>query len=277
MSLGTPSVVKPGNRGLLKSKTYNFLAQDEAQVARMLGQPQVSGYVTTGAAESGQIIDLTDELGASAFLADHTYQILLRARHSNDANRWCQSWAYNLRGGTTPVILGSGKLLKADGHISTTPVDYGRCMIAYPVVDGALGTVIAALTSKGWSLDGLDNGNGVITHPIVRATNGVRTLSAHFAADVETIGERRHVQVVSQSSATTSTLSMSTINGTEAVGVPSDDGELTVEMFALPPPSVFLSMNSNNVEVHVGYDASDLIQHYVDVFIGEGEYIPFGA
>lgn len=270
MTLGTPSVTKPGNAGLLKTKTYAFLAQDEAAVARTLGQPQVQGYMTSDAAESGQIIDLTDQ--GFTFLADHVYQIILRARHSNDASRWRQTWVYTLRGGTTPLILGSGKLLKADGHISTTAVEYGYVQAqATYAVDTA--TAVAASTSAGCSLGNTSTNTTTFTHPIARAAPKHYWVSA--SPDVATNTEQITAAIFGATSTTASIFTAAVTDG--AADGFDDVGIITAFAFIVPPPSVFLTMNSNNVEVHVGYDASDLIQHYVDVFIGEPEYTPFGA
>lgn len=275
MTLGTASVTKPGNAGLLKTKTYDFLAQNEAQVARTLGQPSVSGYVTTSAAETGQIIDLTDQ--GFVFLADHTYQILLRGRHSNDASRWAQTWVYNLRGGTTPLILGSGKLLKADGHISSTAVEYGEVVLSASYAVDTV-TMNSVLTSAGTSIANTSTGVATITHPIARA--GSRCLAVHASTDVTLNTEHRYPAVEAGVSSTTMELSLMAEGVTSSTGVVAsfaDVGFIDARLFILPPPSVFLTMNSNNVEVHVGYDASDLIQHYVDVFVGDPEYTPFGA
>lgn len=245
-------------------------AQRQTARTELLGRPDfVATAKTTDNSAASQVIDLTDE--GVTFPASTIRKIRFRSIARNGASQWVQDWEQSVLGGTTPVLLGSARLINAVASISGTGVQYGLCKLTYPVVDGALGTVVSQHTTAGMSLDGLDNGNGVITHPIARATVGARVLSAHFAADVETIGERRHVQVVSQATATTSTLSMSTINGTEAVGVPTDDGELEVQMFILPPPSVALVMNSNNVELHCGYDASDNVYHYVEVYVGKAE------
>lgn len=270
MTLGTASVILPGNAGLLKTKTYNFLAQDVAQVARTLGQPQVSGYITSDGAETGQIIDLTDQ--GFSFLADHTYQIILRGRHSNDANRWCQSWVYNLRGGTTPLILGSGKLLKADGHISTTAVEYGLVQ-AQATYAGDTATAVAAGTSAGCSLGNTSTNTTTFTHPIARAAPKHYWVNA--SPDVATNTEQVNASIFGATSTTASIFTSAVTDG--AADGFDDVGIITAFGFIVPPPSVFLTMNSNNVEVHIGYDASDLIQHYVDVFVGEPEYIPFGA
>jgi hypothetical protein len=55
------------------------------------------------------------------------------------------------------------------------------------------------------------------------------------------------------------------------VAVPTDDGELQVTMYILPPPSIALAVTSNNVEVHCGYDATDNVYHYVEVRVGRAE------
>ena len=55
-----------------------------------------------------------------------------------------------------------------------------------------------------------------------------------------------------------------------------DDGRLEVSFFILPPPSIALSMNSNNLEVIIGHDASDEVRHLVQVWVEEDPlYAPF--
>ncbi len=54
-----------------------------------------------------------------------------------------------------------------------------------------------------------------------------------------------------------------------------DDGRLEVSFYILPPPSVALVMNSNNVEIHVGHDASDVLDHYIEVYVGKTEPAAF--
>ena len=249
MSLGTPVVTVPGNAGFLKTKTYNFLAQDAATVARTLDQPQASGYVTTSGSETGAVIDLTAQ--GFTFLADHIYQIVLRGQHSNDANRWVQTWVQSVLGGTTPVLLGSAKLLNAFGRISTTEVQYGE-ISAQATYSGDTATAVAANSTAGSSLGNNATNTVTLTHPIARTSP--KWFSAQPGRAAAAVAGARTADIVAATSTTA-----------------------TVFISDLATPSVALVMSTNNVQVHVGYDATDLIQHYVDVFIGEPQYLPFGA
>lgn len=251
------------------------LAEDNQKpwAARKAGAPDFVMEATTTASETGAVEDLTTDKGFVP-KAGYLYPVKLRYFAQDAEDRWTFERDYVILGGTTPVITGGKTISNAIGLIAGAAVDYGSTRTSYPIVDGAIGTILAN-SSAGTSLADVDSGNGVITHPIARATLGVRCVSAHFAADVETIGERRHVQVASQATSTTSTLSISTINGTEAVGVPTDDGELTFELYIEPPPNGFLTMNGNNVEAHVSMDASDNVRHRLEVFVGEPIAAPF--
>lgn len=273
MTVTVGTVTLPGNQGLLKAKTYNFLAQNEAQVARMLGQPQVSGYGTTTASETGALIDLTDE--GFEFLADHVYTIMLRGQHSNDANRWVQCWTQSVLGGTTPVLLGSPQLLNAYGRISTTAVQYGRCH-AQATYSQDTATAVAANSSAGSSLGNNSTNTITLTHPVARATPKYVT-GINASSDAVTATEGLHVSAYVAGGTSTTILLYAMDLATPSADGFDDVGVLDVDFFIAPPPSVFLAMSTNNVQVHIGYDASDLIQHYVDVFIGEPQYLPFGA
>lgn len=275
MTITVGAGTEPGDSGRLKDKFFRFQAQEEALVAKTFGHPVISRYGTTTASESGQLIDLTDELGASAFLADHVYQIILRSRASNDANRWLQTWTQTLLGGATPVLLGSPRLLTASGRISSTAVEYGRCH-AQATYAGDTATAVAANSSAGSSLGDNSTNTITLTHPVARITpKYVRGINA--SSDAVTATEGLHVSGYAAGGSSTTMLLYAMDLATPSADGFDDVGVLDVDFFIVPPPSVFLSMNTAQVEVHVGYDASDLIQHYVDVFIGDGEYLPFGA
>lgn len=273
MSLGTPVVTKPGNAGLLKTKTYNLLAQDEAQVARTLGQPQISGYVTTSAAETGAVLDLTAQ--GFTFLADHIYTIVLRGQHSNDANRWVQTWVQSVLGGTTPVLLGTPKLLNAYGRIASDTVQYGECH-AQATYAQDTATAVPGNSTAGSSLGNNSTNTITLTHPVARAApKWVKGINA--SSDAATATEGLHVSAYAAGGTATTMLLYAMDLATPSADGFDDVGVLDVDFFIVPPPSVALVMSTNNVQVHVGYDASDLIQHYVDVFIGDPQYLPFGA
>ena len=271
MALGTPVVTLPGSAGELVPKFMNYHAQIPADVARVHRQPQVSGYVTTAAAESGAVIDLTAQ--GFEFLADHEYDVILVGRHSNDANKWRQVVRQVVLGGSTPVLRGNPQLVHAVGRISSTHVDYGDCH-AQATYSTDTATAVAANSSAGSSLGNNSTNTITLTHPVARATpKYIKGINA--SADVATVSEAVRAGGVSATS-TTFSLFVSDV-ATPSADWFDDAGTLDVDFHIEPPPSVALVMATANVQVHVGYDASDLVQHYVDVFIGEGEYLPFGT
>jgi hypothetical protein len=236
------------------------------------GTPQFQCMAkTTDNTAASNTMDLTT-LGLT-FPAKSFRRVYFRSTAVNGADTWSQEWEQVVWGndGTTPKLLGSPRLLNCMGQINGTAVQYGLCKGSWPVVDAVIGTINALHSTAGLSIGAFSSGAATITHPIARATVGVRSLGAHFSADVSTIGERRECQVVSQASATTCTLTTATNNGTEAVSDPTDDGELEVELFILPPPSIALVMSTNNVQVHVGYDATDNVYHRVEVWAARAD------
>jgi hypothetical protein len=237
-------------------------------MSRVHATPQVSGYVTTSASETGQVIDLTDQ--GFEFEADHEYEVLLVGRHSNDANKWRQTWRQVVLGGATPVLRGNPQLVHAVGRISSTHVDYGE-IAAQATYSGDTATPVAANSTAGSALGDNATNTVTLTHPIARATP--KRFWAQPARAAAAVAGARTADVVAATS-TTASVFISDV-ATPTAAAPS--GTLTVFGFIVPPPSVALVMNSANVEVHVGYDASDLVQHYVDVYVSRGEFLPFGA
>jgi hypothetical protein len=230
------------------STTQSITAQNE-----LLGRPDFKARAkTTDNTAASQVIDLTDE--GVTFPAATLRRIKFRSKATTDNDTWVQEWEQYVWGndGTTPKLVGSPRLLNAVGIIAGTPVQYGDVRISATVATTAI-TEVTEHTSAGSSIAASSSGVAVLTHPIARATIGAKLVSAHFSADVTTIGEQRHVQVETGVSSTTA------------------DGQLEVKLFILPPPSVALVMTSNNLEVHVGHDATDDVYHDVEVFVGPTE------
>lgn len=246
-------------------------AQSITAQNELLGRPDFKARAkTTDNTAASQVIDLTDE--GVTFPAATLRKIKFRSKATTDNDTWVQEWEQYVWGndGTTPKLVGSPKLLNAIGIINGTPVQYGDVRVSATVATTAI-TEVDEHTTAGTSIAASSSGVAVLTHPIARATLGAKVVSAQFSADVTTIGERRHVQVETGVSSTTAELSLSTINGTEAVSDATDVGQLEVKLFILPPPSVALVMTSNNCEVHVGHDATDDVYHDVEVFVGPTE------
>lgn len=274
MTLAAGTVEKPGFTGKVIQKFLDFLAGNNNQRAKVFRQPDCQNITTTTAAESGQAIDLTDELGASAFQADHIYKITFRSIASTDNDRWIQTWEQYLLGGTTPVLIGSPRLVQAVGVIAGTVVDYGVCH-AQATYAQDTATAVAAHSSAGSSLGNNSTNTITLTHPISRAT-GKYIKGINASSDAATATEGLHVSgYIAGGTATTILLYAMDLATPSADGF-DDVGVLDVDFFILPPPSVALSMNSNNVEVIVGHDASDEVRHLVSVWVDEDPlYAPF--
>jgi hypothetical protein len=271
MTVTAGTVEKPGFSGLLVKKFFDFLAGQNNQRGKTMGLPDYQNITTTTASETGQAIDLTDE-GAS-FLADHLYKITFRSIATTDNDRWIQTWEQYLLGGTTPVLLGSARLINAMGVIAGTSVQYGHCHAqATYAVDTA--TAVAASSTAGSSLGNASSGTVTLTHPIARATpKWIKGINS--SADVVTITESRHTGGF-EASSTTFSLFMATFDATPEADGFDDVGVIDVDFFIVPPPSIALSMNSNNVEVIIGHNASDEVRHLVQVWVEEDpSYAPF--
>jgi hypothetical protein len=280
VTLAAGSVDKPGNTGLLVKKFFDFVAGNNNQRGKTMRLPDAQNVTTTTAAESGQAIDLTDEFGASAFLADHVYKITFRSVASTDNDRWVQTWEQFLIGGTTPVLLGSARLLHAFGVIAGTVVDYGLCHAAvnFDSSDTSITTTVGtsdvtASSTAGSSIGNVSTNTATLTHPIARVT-GKRVLGCNASADVATASEQLYATVFPVNATTMSIFTADT--ATPSADGFDDDGRLEVAFYILPPPSIALSMNSTNVEVIVGHDASDEVRHLTQVWIDEDPlYVPF--
>lgn len=267
MTVTAGTVLAPNNSGLSQKRYFDFMARSAAQLGRTLGQPDCGNVTQTTAAETGVAIDLTTQFGASAFLADVIYRVLFRSIATNLNSRWVQLWEQYLLGGTTPVLLGEPNLLTAYGINNGTVGAYGRTRY-HGTTSGATVTNATgqAGVSAGHSLGNFSGGVATLTIPKSRAT--ARCLSTHFSEDAGTIGDLRDVQVRS-ASATTMTVNVATVNGTEALTDPAGTNNIDLGLYILPPPSIALAMSTNNVQIQVGHDAAENCRHAVDVWIEE--------
>jgi hypothetical protein len=278
MTVTAGTAEKPGFAGLVIKKFFDFLAGNNNQRGKTMGLPDVQNITTTTAAETGQAIDLTDE--GFSFLADHLYKVTFRSIASTDNDRWIQTWEQYILGGTTPVLLGSAKLLNALGVIAGTTVQYGDCHAAcnFDSSDTAITTTVgtsdvATSSTAGSSIGNISTNTATLTHPIARV-GGKRVTGINASADVATATEQLYATVFPVNSTTMSIFTADT--ATPSADGFDDDGRLEVSFYILPPPSIALTMNSNNVEVIIGHDASDEVRHLVQVWIEEDAlYAPF--
>lgn len=230
---------------------------------------------TTDNTAASQVIDLTD-LGVT-FPSGAFRKLKFKSTARTDNDVWIQEWEQYVWGndGTTPKLVGSAKLLNAVGEINGTVVQYGD--IQYHAT--ASGDTVTAGTGQGDVAAGVSLGNftvgvATLTHPIARAT--ARAFSTHFSEDAAAVADVRLTQLRSATS-TTMTLNLFSLDGTEAIESPTGTVNIDLAIRILPPPSIALVMNSNNVEVHCGHDATDDVYHDVEVFVGQVEHRPVVA
>jgi len=236
---------------------------------------------TTDNTAASQVLDLTD-LGVT-FPASKMRKMRVRSKARSDNDVWIQEWEQHIWGndGTTPVLVGTAKLLNAIGIIAGTPVQYGNCHAAanFDSSDTAVTTTVgtsdvATSSTAGSSLGNIATNTATLTHPVARA-GGKRVLGVNASSDVATVTE-----ILSATCYPINSTTMSVYTGDTAT--PSadgfdDDGRLEVDFYILPPPSVAFVMNSNNVEVHAGHDATDVLDHLIEVWVGDAEDVTVSA
>lgn len=228
---------------------------------------------TTDNSAASQALDLTDQ--GVTFPAGTFRKIRFKSTARTDNDVWLQEWEQWVWGndGTTPKLVGSARLLNAVGHIAGTVVQYGNCRFHGTT---SAGTVTAGTgqgdVTAGMSLGTIASGVATLTHPIARSPRRVDFL--HFSEDAAAVADTRLAQLRSATSTTMTLNTFDVQNATPAISTPVGTNNIDIGLFLLPPPSIELVMNSNNVEVHVGHDATDDVYHDVEVFIGPAEARP---
>lgn len=241
--------------------------------AEMLGRPDfVAEARTTDNTAASQVIDLTDE--GVTFPAGTVRKIRFRSVARTGVDQFVQEWEQSVLGGTTPVLLGSARLINAYASLNGVGKQYGLChaVANYDSSDTAILTAVAGSTADGStlgsSIGNISTNTATLTHPIARAA-GKRILGSNASPDVATVTESLQVGVFPINSTTMSIFTADT--ATPSADGFDDDGRLEVSFYILPPPSVAIVMNSNNVEVHVGHDATDNVYHAIAVYVGRAD------
>lgn len=275
MTLTVTTPTEPGDAGLLIPRWTEFLAQNSARMARVLGMPDIKTTAITTTNDTGQVIDLTD--AGFSFLASRLYRVKLKYFAQTDNDRWYFERTYPVLGGTTPVVLDLAPIIEnAYGRIVSAAAKYGFARLAASYAT-TTATVITAMTDEGVTIGNTSSGVATITHPITR-TGGGRCVSVHGSTDVTLNTEHRYPAVEAGVSTTTMELSLMAEGVTSATGIVADFadvGFIDALLYLLPPVDAFVTMNSNNVEVHVLGITSDEVLHTVEVFIDEGTDVPF--
>lgn len=254
-----------GDPSLIESKIDSADAQRGQYLARKYGLPQITaeGVFDNGsAAATVQLVDLTD-LGVT-FPTATKRKIRWRHYVQTDNDRYTTEYERWVLGGTTPVLLGSRKVVASEGVVAGTVYAYGTLQL-HATTSGGTVTVDTTQTSSGLSLGNFTSGAASLTFGPSRATPSATF--AHFAEDAGTIGDVRTIQIRALATAGTATVETFTSNGTEALTSPNGTTNVDLGLFALPPGDGDLVMNTNNVELQVTGIASDETRHRVEIFI----------
>jgi hypothetical protein len=217
---------------------------------------------TTDNTAASNALDLTT-LGLT-FKAGGFRRVFFRSTAVTDNDSWTQEWEQVVWGndGTTPKLLGNPRLLMARGEINGTVVDYGQC-----TVRGTYSTdTVTSDTddcSAGSSLGNNSTNTITLTHPIARSTPK-RITGFNNSPATATASGARHLAGITATSTTFSLFVTDLATPSAASPAPTD---LTVDFFILPPPSIALVMSTNNVQVHVGHDATDDVYHDIEVWV----------
>lgn len=250
-------------------------AQRQTARAELLQRPDfVATARTTDNTAASEVIDLDTE--GVTWPAATVRKVRFRSRTRNGADTFMQEWEQYVLGGTTPVLLGSPRLINAVASLNGVGKQYGRVRVS-----ASFSTTTATNTARaslGTTVGNTTSGVATITHPIARA--GTKVLSVTAYTDDQTNTTHRQAAIEPGVSSTTALLSLLAEGLTSNTGVVADfaaNGFVDAELEILPPPSIALAVTSNHVEVHCGYDATDNVYHDVEVFIGKAEFATLAA
>lgn len=268
-----------GAPDLILARCQSTHANRQQYLARLFGLPTmiaegVNTNDTTPAAL--ELADLTD-LGVT-FPATTMRQIKWRHWLQTDNDRFFVEYERWVLGGTTPVLLGTRRVLNAHGVIAGAVVAYGDChaVANYDSSDTAILTAVAGSiadgSTAGSSVGNIATNTAVLTHPVARDA-GKRIKGVNASPDVATATEALQAGVFPVNSTTMSIFTADT--GTPTADGFDDDGRLEVSFFILPPGDADLVMNSTHVELQVTGIASDETRHRVEMFIGPAVQVAF--
>lgn len=244
-------------------------AQRATAQAWLLRKPDVKVRVkTTDNTAASKAVDLTAR--GITFPAGCFRRMRFRSFATTDNDSWFQEWEQVVWGndGTTPKLLGTARLLHASGEINGTVARYGH--VKYHGTTSGATVTDGTDSDSSLSLGNFSSGVATLTVPISRSTATMRVEAAHFSEDAGTIGDTRVAQVRAATT-TTFTVNVSTQNGTEALTDPNGTNNIDIALFLPPPPSIALVMNSNSLECHAGYNATDDVYHDIEVDVGPAE------
>jgi hypothetical protein len=227
---------------------------------------------------AAQLVDL-DDVGVK-WPAATMRLIKWRWWQQTDNDRWLTEYERWVLGGTTPVLLGSRRLIHSHGVIASTVVAYGVCHAAcnFDSSDTAITTAVgtsdvATSSTAGSSIGNISTNTAVLTHPVAR-DGGKRVMGINASSDVATASESLYATVFPGASSTTMSIYTADTATPSADGF-DDDGRLEVAFFIEPPGDCNLVMNSTHVEMQITGVASDETRHRVEIFIGRAVQVAF--
>ena len=225
---------------------------------------------TTDNTAASAVIDLTAK--GVTFAASTIRKIRFRSLARTGDTQFVQEWEQSVLGGTTPVLLGTPRLINAFASAAGVGKQYGLCT-ARATYSTDTATADAANSSLGSSLGNNSTNTITLTHPICRSSPK-QIRSINNAPATATASGMRNVCGISASSTTFSLFVTDLATPTAASPAPTD---LTVQFFIVPPPSVQLAMATNSVTVTAGHDATDNVYHAIQVFVGKSESAIFAV
>lgn len=262
-----------GDFSQVLSKVFSPDANRGQYIARLDKQPNIvcEAVVDNGLTPvATKMFDLT----ALGLTFPTTTKRLIRWRHwvQTDNDLYYTEYSRWVLGGTTPVLLGSRRVIDSEGDVAGTIYAYGQLQL-HATTSGGTVTVDTTQTSQGLSLGNFTSGAAALTFGPSRATPSATF--AHFAEDAGTIGDVRTIQIRALVVAGTGTVETFTSNGTEAISSPNQVNNIDLGLFVLPPGDADLVMNGNSAELRITGIASDETRHRVDMFIGAPVLVPF--
>lgn len=254
-----------GSPDLILARAQSSLSTKAQYLATLFGRANIIVEATTDAEATplaAELVDLTTMGGAALFPAGTIRKIRWRHWVQTENDRYYSEKERLVLGGTTPVLLGSTRLVAAAGVIAGTVTQYGRVKLKTAVASGAT-TEDADENDANIAIGAFTNGVATLTLPL---NNTAQVLGVNFAAATygATTGAVPHVVVTSGST-----------SGRVDLGAPDDgladtnpaDGTLEILFEISPPGFAELVMNSNNVEMQITGIASDATRHRVEIFI----------
>ena len=241
-------------------------SKGRAAQAHVLASRQFHVDAVTTTNDTGQVLDLTDQ--GVTFPANTVRDIYMLHSLCNTTDRYEMLVRQSVLGGTTPRLLGRPKIIDGWGHQGATELEYGQIHGEFTIASGA---VAETDVSPGMSCGDFTSGVAALAVPTHRLAR-LKHASLFPGTYGATVGQ---VLQVNPDGGAGSVRAIAPDDG--AVDTNPGDGAMEIGIELWPPGNCFLSMNSNNVEVHVLGVSGDVFVHTVDVWVGRRKDRPFST